>query len=446
MYNPQLHVVKRKKSNFPWVIFSLGFFVVVALGIYFAYPYFTHSNDDNLDTPFTFCTYDINQSQDVIESLTYTDTIVVRDYLLYGETLNLFSDTYVLGEKDYFIGKTIVLKNVCDDYEWVYMMESFIDSQIPLELLPNGFYEVYIIDNLIQKRVISNSEIDELFLPVNRDGNGKTVEILAKKDLGSSDEREVSLDQNYLYINVKDSSNEDRVDVYDIVLDGAHSTYVGNSVEKGRSAFNVIEANETVRMAILIQEELEKAGLKVYMTRDDSEDVIDFYGEDGRLYNAYASQAKYYVELNMIYSNLEERNGAIMSYSHFSSNRFATTVFKSYLAANIISAYGNDSSTNIAGVKAASLYDGFDSIPVIRESGGRILGAGTMSEASQTNASFNAEERFGMQTISIDMIHLSNESDVTNFINNEETLAKAIAQGIIEYLRIEEVNNESSIS
>ena len=218
-------------------------------------------------------------------------------------------------------------------------------------------------------------------------------------------------------------------EIYDIVLDGAHSTYVGNSVEKGRSAFNVIEANETVRMAILIQAELENAGLRVYMTRDDSEDVIDLYGEDGRLYNAYASSAKYYVELNMIYSNLEEKQGAIMSYSHFSSNRFATTVFKSYLNANIISAYGSDSNTNIAGVNAASLYDGFDSIPVIRESGGRILGAGTMSEASKTNASFNAEERLGMQTISIDMIHLSNEEDVTNFINNEEILAKAIAQG-----------------
>ncbi len=438
MYNPQLREVKKRKSNFPWVIFSLGFFVVSAIGFYFAYPYLNGSDDDVTDTPFTICTYDISQTQNTIEELSYTDIIEMNDYLLYGETLNLYANTYHLGENDYFIGKTVVLKNVCDGYEWVYMLESYVDNQIPLELLPNGFYEVYIVDNLIQKRLVSSNEIDEIFYPVNRDGTAKTIELLAQKDLSSTDERTIELNQNYLYINVKDSEPEERVEVYDIVLDGAHSTYVGNSVEKGRSAFNMIEANETVRMAILVQEELEVAGLKVYMTRDDSEDVIDLYGEDGRLYNAYQSNAKYYVEFNMIFSNLEERNGAIMSYSRFSSNRFATTVFKSYINAGIISAYGNESSTNIAGVKAASLYEGYDSIPVIRESGGRILGAGTMSEASQTNAFFNAEERFGIQTISIDMIHISNENDVTNFVNNEQILAKAIAQGIIEFLRIEE--------
>lgn len=438
MINPHLHAVKKRKSKFPWVLFSLGFFVVLALFIFVIYPRFIESDDEISEIPFTICTYDQSKTQDMIESLTYSDTIIMRDYLLYGETLNIFSNQYILGQKDYFVGKTVVLKNVCDDYEWVYMLESYVDNQIPLELLPNGFYEVYIVDNLIQKRVVSNSEINELFYPVKRNQNSKTVEILALSNLASSDDRKISLDQNYLYINVRDSNVEERAEVYDIVLDGAHSTYVGNSIEKGRSAFNVIEANETVRMAILVQEELEAAGLKVYMTRDDSEDVIDLYGEDGRLERAYISQAKYYVELNMIFSNLEERNGAIMSYSHFSSNRFATTVFKSYLNAGLITAFGNESSTNIAGVKAANLYEGYDSIPVIRESGGRILGAGVMSEASQTNAYFNAEERFGLQTISIDMIHLSNENDVMQFLNNEELLAKAIAQGIIDFLRIEE--------
>ena len=437
MYNPQLHAVKRRKSNFPWVPFSLGFFVVVGLSLYFLLPILNKDESLINQSPFTICNYSVNKTQDTLESLSYSDTIQMHDYLVYGETLNIFAQNYVLNQKDTFIGKTVKLINLCDGYEWVYMLEGNIDGQIPLELLPNGFYEVYIIDNLIQKRVISSLDIEDIFYPVNRNNQGKTIEILSDLNLGSSEDRKVSLDKRYLYLSVKDSTSEERETVYDIVLDGANSTYIGQRVDRGKSAFNMVESNETVRMAILVQEELEAAGLKVYMTRDDSEDVIDLYGIDGRLYNAYASKAKYYLEFNMLYSSLAERSGAVMSYSHFSSNRFATAVFKSYLNANIISAYGSASSSNIAGVKSASLYEGFDSIPVIRESGGRILGAGTMSEASLTNASFNADARYGLQTISLDLIHLSNENDAMLYANNTEALAHAIAQGIIEYIRLE---------
>lgn len=438
MYNPQLHAVKRRKSNFPWVPFSLGFFVVVGLSLYFLLPILNKDESLINQSPFTICNYSVSKTQDTLESLSYSDSIQMHDYLVYGETLNIFAQNYVLNQRDTFIGKTVKLINLCDGYEWVYMLEGNIDGQIPLELLPNGFYEVYIIDNLIQKRVISSLDIEDIFYPVNRNNQGKTIEILSDLNLGSSEDRKVSLDKRYLYLSVKDSTSEERETVYDIVLDGANSTYIGQRVDRGKSAFNMVESNETVRMAILVQEELEAAGLKVYMTRDDSEDVIDLYGIDGRLYNAYASKAKYYLEFNMLYSSLAERSGAVMSYSHFSSNRFATAVFKSYLNANIISAYGSASSSNIAGVKSASLYEGFDSIPVIRESGGRILGAGTMSEASLTNASFNADARYGLQTISLDLIHLSNENDAMLYANNTEALAHAIAQGIIEYIRLED--------
>lgn len=436
MINSPLHSVKRRQSKIPWVWLSFGFFVVIAFSMYLAFNVF--NVDDVLSEDyFEVCDYSINETQSVIEATDFSETIEINDYLIYGETLNLFSESYILNQKDPLIGKTIVVRNVCDGYEWVYMMENNIDGQIPLELLPNGFYEVYIVDNLISKRVISNIEIEEVFYPVNRDQLGKTIQIIASKNIASSEDHEVNLAYNAMFFKVSDSTTGERDVIYDIVLDGAHSTYIGNSVEKGRSNFNMIESNETVRMAILVQEELEKAGLKVYMTRDDSEDVIDLYGIDGRLDLAYQSQAKYYIEFNMMSSNNSDLSGAVMTYSRYSSNRFATTIFKSYLATGIIGAYGVERNGNIAGVVPASYYQGYDSIPVIRESGGRILGAGTMSEASQTNASFNAQERFGMQTISFDMIHLSNENDATMYANNTELLAQSIAQGIIEFLRLE---------
>ena len=201
-------------------------------------------------------------------------------------------------------------------------------------------------------------------------------------------------------------------------------------------AFSLIEANETLRLALLLKEELEKSGLKVYLTRDDHEDVVDLYGVDGRLYQAYQVQAKYYIELNMMYSSNEAIRGSTAHYSRYASNRFATLVFKSYLDNTTLVPRGTSTNGNLDGVKAAPSYEGYDAIPVIRESGGRILGAGTMSEASMENAIFNKDARIGMQSLSLDLIYISNQEDVDYFTQNLETLSLNLSQGIIDYLRI----------
>ena len=60
MYNPQLHAVKRRKSNFPWMPFSLGFFVVVGLSLYFLLPIL--NKDESLIT-ISFTSYSLAVTQ-----------------------------------------------------------------------------------------------------------------------------------------------------------------------------------------------------------------------------------------------------------------------------------------------------------------------------------------------------------------------------------------------
>ena len=123
------------------------------------------------------CDYSQTKTQSVLNELKYDETIELKDYLFYGETLNIYNAPYDITVPDYFIGKTIKLRNVCDGNEWVYMLGKNADEQIPLENLPIGFYEVFIVDSLKEKRLIATNELYDEFFTVRRNGLYKKVDI-----------------------------------------------------------------------------------------------------------------------------------------------------------------------------------------------------------------------------------------------------------------------------
>ena len=116
--------------------------------------------------------------------MSYSDTDNLTEHLYYGETLNIYKEPFVLGKIDPFVGKTIILRNVCDGTELVYMMESNIDRQIPLDTLPQGFYEVYVMENLVKTRLVSQAVFYDEFYTIRRNnGLGMEVNIVADKNL-----------------------------------------------------------------------------------------------------------------------------------------------------------------------------------------------------------------------------------------------------------------------
>ena len=58
----------------------------------------------------TICEFNASQSREKV-SVEHSVITQINDYFVYGETLNIFNSDYVMGKKDLFIGKTVILNN-----------------------------------------------------------------------------------------------------------------------------------------------------------------------------------------------------------------------------------------------------------------------------------------------------------------------------------------------
>jgi N-acetylmuramoyl-L-alanine amidase len=435
----QQRVVPKKRRKLKWRVI-IPSFILTTLIVYIMYNLLFPKNL-MIETPgFVICDYSQTKTQSVLNQLTYEEKIELNDYLFYGETLNIYNSKYDINTADYFIGKTIKLRDICNGNEWVYMLGKNVDEQIPIENLPQGFYEVFVVDNLKEKRLITSIELYDEFYTVRRNGLSKKVDIVSDIDLlrGKVDALPI-MDDNYFFIRIQEQTlEEDNPEIYDVYIDAAHNTISYNYVEKGRTANDLIEADELYRIAVSVKDKLEAKGLKVLLSRESEDTVINQYGIDGRLFKAYQANVKHYIELNLNFTTNEDTRGSRIIYSSYSTNKFATSLFKSYLLTPGLVAYGRETSSNIAGVLSSSRYNNLDSYPVIREAGGRILSAGTISDlAIEQNSEFNKDERNGMQSVSLELFFISSSLDVSVYKNEFETLTTNLANGYLKYLGIE---------
>ncbi len=437
VYQPR--VVPRRRRKLKWRVIIPSFILIVLSGYILFNLLFP--KELLIDTPsFVICDYSYTKTQSVLNELVYEDKIELKDYLFYGETLNIYNNIYDINQADYFIGKTIKLRNICDNSEWVYMLGKNADEQIPLENLPNGFYELFVVDSLKEKRLITSSELYDEFYTVRRNGLNKKIDLISDKDLLKEKEDSLPImDENYFFIQVTDQTLEnDNSEVYDVYLDAAHNTESYNFVDKGRTVNNLVEANELYRITLAVKEKLEEKGLKVLLARENEDSVINQYGIDGRLYKAYQANVKHYIEFNLNFTTNEETRGSRIIYSSYSSNKFATALFKSFISTPGLVPYGRQTSTNIAGVVASSRYNNLDSYPVIREAGGRILSAGTISDlAIEQNSEFNKDERKGIQSVSLEVFFISSPLDVNVYQNEFDQMVNNIVNGYLKYLGME---------
>jgi len=220
-----------------------------------------------------------------------------------------------------------------------------------------------------------------------------------------------------------------------VFIDPAHSTNNGYVDDFGENTALGKEADLLLAMAIKLKSDLEAYGLNVLLSRNESGTIINTYGLDGRLDNAYGSHAKYYIALDFRSSTISSNRGSSIVHSHYSSNVFATAIFKSYIkSASLVSITGSEG--NIDGVIRSNLENDLDAYFYIRESGGKILNAGIFSESSKTNASFAKDNIFGMQAVALDLLYVSNPLDFVILKNNQDALVESIALGFANYLKV----------
>ena len=437
---PRRSYVPRRRLKIRWRIVA-PLLILVTLLLYTSITFFWPKHVREPIIPFTICDFPASKTQKMLNEKSYSDTVTLGDYLLYGETLNLYQSKFQVDAKDSFLGKTLTLVNVCDKAEMVYLLEGKVDGQIPMENLAPGFYEVFITQDLISKRMISKEKLSAVFNTLRRaNGNGKTIDLVADARLvNTAGDQPALMDKNYVFLRVTDQKIDNKI--ADIYIDAGHNTHSGTDVEKGYMMNGLVESDETYKMSLLLKAEFEKYGLRVILARENQEDVIDSYGANGRLDKAYKTQAKYYIDVQLNGSSSPTVRGEQLFYSSFASNRLATTVFRFISEVPGFGSTSNFSSGNIKGVNACTRDSGLDACPTIRESGGRILAAGTYSKYSREgNASFAANAVLGMQTVTIEYGFITNISDAEFWKANKENLAKKTVEGFAKHLQLVKLN------
>ena len=359
------------------------------------------------------------------------ESILVQDYFVYGENLSFFHEPYRLDTRDLFVGRTLRLINLCTNEIRDYMVEDAVDGQIPMDDLPLGIYAMQISINLERLQLVSDEGIDNTFTTINRQENTRAIRVISKPN---EEQREAPI-----FLEVKPITLPE--EVFDVVIDPGHRHADFGSLDLGTRAFGLIEADENHRLAVALKRELEALGLRVLITRDVDQ-TVNIYGVGGRMFMAYASQAKYFIELQMVGNVNPNVQGTQVVHSSFASSRLGAAIHRTLIENTSLVSTNNRGRGNIQGVipsaRAQGMDDQFyDARFTIRETGGKALGAAQFSEFSNSrNASFAYRNRRGVHALIIEIIHLTHEPSAQAWISEYELYAREIARGFANYLQL----------
>ena len=425
----------KKKYKIKWknvILAALCLILFLYLIISLLISFFSGSNKD-VDI-YKIADFSGNKTLQIINSEDRSNSIEVKDYSFYGESLDLYFSNYSLSmpKNDTLNGKTVVLKDLIDDKNIITFenLTNEIDNQIKLDELKDGFYSIYLQNGEVLSRLFYSSVLsyDNVFYTVRRDGQIKKIELIADKSLFDYQKKKETvnvLDNNYLYLKVSTVA-ADQSSQYDIAISTAPAlVYEGVSLT-GVEDNGIVESEQLYQLALDIKAQLESKGLKVLLIKDTHDQDIAFYGNGGVLNKAYSSKAKLFIHLDM-----DEYGDKAVLYSSKSSSQLASAIFTGLM--NDCNIYENDQY-----LLASSLTEdgNNDAQFEIREAGGKLLAAATYSENSQNNKSFAYDNRYGMNAVDVILTNINEADDVANFLNNKDKIVTSIVSGICSYLNI----------
>ena len=423
---------KRNTKQIKWII---AICVIVVFGAIFG---FNQIKKEKSKQEFTICGFQHEKSVKTLEKK-YERTYTLSDYLFYGESLNIYQNTYNVEQSDPTAGKSIILRDLCSEKEYSFVLRDKIDSQIILNTIDEGYYEIFVVDDLREKRAIFTTSVDDSIVGVARNDKHLQYRFIADSSYYSS--KGVS-QENYAFLSVKKIKVEE--DQYDVAIDPGALDYDFNEyvLNKGSEGNSLVEYQETYKAALLLKKELEAKGLKVILLREENKER-NSYGEEGRLASAYAANAKYYIRLSFSQSQLEYEGMDITYSGHANGNLSKQIIY--YLDRNTEVSISGVYNPNEPGLIRDDLLKGildkrevYDSDLWIREAGGKATQAGMYSKNAQANTGpFAKDNTHGMLAININLGYLTSSKDVTYWNTQKETYMKAIAQAMIMYLNIE---------
>ena len=414
-----------------WIgIVVLSAIVIVGIFLFFTRP----SELDRLNASYV----DIINKKEVKKNVKvhYGEKYELKDYAIYGESLNLYHDTLTGESGDDTLGKIIILRNLETNDEFTFTFTGGADGGIPLGQIDEGFYEVYIYDHYEKKRLYFKEEFtSKPFSTMRRDGKVKNITLSADENI--LEPLNMELDNNYLFLTIVDSVP--KVKVNDVIINPGGNVFNNaiNGVEVGAVSSLASEPKETYELAIMVQTHLQNAGLRVEISRG-LEEANSYYGKNSRVGIGYASQAKVYVNLSMIEDNDVTR--PFMFTSPHSNAGLANQISYTLSQANIQLQDLVSNSALERGVVYDSTfidekgeYTKFEVQPGLRETGGKCTFAGTMDFAK---ANSNFSKAYGMESVIFYAANVTSKDSMDYYHENKELMAKKIAEAILTYYQI----------
>ena len=400
-----------------------------------------------------FCYYKfvyLKEIKRVIEK-TEEETFYIEKYTIFGTHFNISG----------CINKTIgndlelVLKNTkeeiviesnfnIEDNKTCFILSDKNNEGINLDELKLGKYTLLVKEKNKYYSLKNNTDYKNLeYYTITKNNKNNKININFNK----------YKQKNYLEIDIIKSILPK--DVYDITIDPGHGgNDIGASYKlKGKT---YTEADLTLKISLLLKEELERLGLKVKLTRDN-DIYLDSYGDNGRAVIPNEASSKYSLSLHLnsaegtmryggveVYtpndinyefaSYLADNISEIVNYSKKTTDKISNGVyFTSFTKQDIIESKQDmlEDNMNPYDIKVGSPY-----MYMIREVGGINTNAyiDGRNEKYGLNKYYNSNQT--SEPYLIELGYINYKKDLENIVNKSDAFSKAISNSIKQYLNI----------
>lgn len=431
--------------------FIMLIFILMGLGIGIYYAAF--SKDE---------TQEEKAKNEAIFGLIQTKQVQVTEFFTFGKCLNFSGSLHGIA-KDNFESVKLYITNG-NDFEKTYKLDGKIEdgkliltttdeinTGLNLDELGEGEYVVLVrlkLNNSVTPKYYSLSNVSDYgdieYYTMTKGETNHKIEIDFKQ--------KTYKEQNYDYLSVNVANAEKPENVYDIVIDAGHG-----GKDTGEKSGGDTEANIALSYAKLLKERLEAQGLKVKLTRDDSNTgsytSTNMYDENGRITVACQSKAKYMLSLHINNGNSGLKGLEIyapcksditfaqsmankivtytnLEYSNNNSFKKGEGVYVRNFTQSVINEY-----TNTANKKGYEPYPITLDTPylyTIREVGG----IATNAYVDGRNTSYSANQYYhsnqGIECYQIEMGYIKNDLEIIK--NEMEQYVTAISEAVLENL------------
>lgn len=411
------------------------FILFIILLIIFGYIYFTYEQ-------LKYYEKILNNVEDVEFNINY--------YSIFGTNLNikgcinkkLENPSLVLKNKK----EEIVLENIFtyDEEMTCFNTGEYNNKGIYLDDLKQGNYILLVKDNEIYYTLNNNTKYEDLeYYTITKNNSNNKININFKK----------YKEKNYVNFIIEEAKLPS--DIYDISIDPGHGGKDPGAIGKldGKEYY---ESNLTLKVSLLLKQELEDLGFKVKITRD-SDVYVAPYGKGGRalIPNDYNTKYSFSIHFNSDYGVM--KYGGVEIYTPNDIDLTLATL----LADNLSEVVGYSKNPNFKekdgvyfkyfrqsdidesnlSMKEEELlpYDivlGCPYMYMIREVGGIHTYAyiDGRNDVYGVNTHYNSNKT--TEPYLLELAYINYPNDLSKALNNPELFSKAISKSIKEYLNI----------